>query len=93
MHRAIAEYRLALELDPLNDEAKPRLSRALWQAGRFEESLENYERYNLKSPEEALPLAYSGKRQQAWELIAGLTPQEGGPLRQRDDLPPSGPLL
>jgi tetratricopeptide (TPR) repeat protein len=44
--RAIEEYRTALRLDPLNNQAKFRLSRALWQSGRFTESLENYDRYN-----------------------------------------------
>jgi len=75
--RAIKEYRSALQLDPMNDGAKYRLSRALWQAQRFQESIENYNRYNIKSIEEVLPLMYLGRRQQAWDLIAELTPQAG----------------
>ena len=37
--RAIEEFKKALKLDPLNAQAKFRLSRALWQSGRFTESL------------------------------------------------------
>jgi TolB-like protein/DNA-binding winged helix-turn-helix (wHTH) protein len=91
--RAIEEYRTALALDPLNDPAKYRLSRAFWQSQRFEESLQNYERYNIKAIEEALPLVYLGRRQQAWDLVAELTPQAGGGFRSHDDFPAVRALL
>lgn len=65
----------------------------LWQSGRFEESLQNYGRYNIKSIEETLPLAYIGKRQKAWELVAELTPQAGGTFRWPDDYPAVRALL
>src|SRR5262249_11931001 len=91
--RAIKEYRSALQLDPMNDGAKYRLSRALWQAQRFQESIETYNRYNIKSIEEVLPLMYLGRRQQAWDLIAELTPQAGKPWRLVRDFPPVRALL
>ena len=56
---AIEEYKVALRLDPLNDPAKIRLSRALWQSQRFQESLQNYARYNISAIEEAIPLIYT----------------------------------
>jgi TolB-like protein/DNA-binding winged helix-turn-helix (wHTH) protein len=81
--RAIEEYRIALRLDPLNDHAKFRLSRALWQSGRFTESLENYDRYNIKIVEKVLPMVYLGRRKQAREMMRELTPQSGGNFRPR----------
>ena len=91
--RAVEEYRAALKLDPLNDPAKYRLSRALWQSQRFAESLENYERYNIKAIEEAIPLLYLGRRKQAWELVAELAPQVGHGFRSSEDFPAVRALL
>jgi TolB-like protein len=81
--RAIEECRTALRLDPLNNRAKSRLSGALWQSGRFTESLENYDRYNSKAVEKVLPMVYLGQRKQAWEMLRELTPQAGGNFRPR----------
>jgi TolB-like protein/DNA-binding winged helix-turn-helix (wHTH) protein/lipoprotein NlpI len=75
--QAIEEFRTTLRLDPQNDGAKYRLGRALWQSQRFEEALQNYDRYNIVSFEKALTLAYLGRRQQAWETIEGVAQQLG----------------
>jgi TolB-like protein/DNA-binding winged helix-turn-helix (wHTH) protein len=91
--RAVEEYKAALRLDPLNDPAKYRLSRALWQSQRFQESLENYERYNIKAIEEAIPLLYLGRRKRAWELVAELAPQVGHGFRSSEDFPAVRALL
>jgi len=91
--RAVDEYRAALRLDPLNDPAKYRLSRVLWQSQRFRESLENYERYNIRAIEEAIPLLYLGRRKQAWELVAELAPQVGHGFRSPEDFPAVRALL
>ena len=91
--RAIQELKAALQLDPLNDPAKYRLSRAYWQSQRFEESLANYERYNIKSIEETLPLLYLGRRQQAWDLVRELTPKAGSAFRSGEDFPAVRALL
>ena len=84
--RAIEEFRTALQLDPQNDGAKFRLSRALWQSQRFDEALQNYDRYNLKNSEKALTLAYLGHRKQAWETIEELEPQAGQAWRPAGDI-------
>jgi tetratricopeptide (TPR) repeat protein len=63
--------------------SKSRLSGALWQSGRFTESLENYDRNNSKIVEKVLPMVYLGQRKQAWEMLRDLTPQAGGNLRPR----------
>jgi TolB-like protein len=75
--QAIEEFRTTLRLDPQNDGAKYRLGRALWQSQRFEEALQNYDRYNIVSFEKALTLTYLGRRQQAWETIEGVAQQLG----------------
>ena len=75
--QAIEEFRTTLRLDPQNAGAKYRLGRALWQSQRFEEALQNYDRYNIVSFEKALTLTYLGRRQQAWETIEGVAQQLG----------------
>jgi TolB-like protein/DNA-binding winged helix-turn-helix (wHTH) protein/Tfp pilus assembly protein PilF len=79
--QAIEEFRAALRLDPENDGAKYRLGRALWQSQRFDEALQNYDRYNIESFEKALTLAYLGQRAQAWETIERVAHQLGGARR------------
>lgn len=91
--RAVEEYRTALRLDPLNNQAKFRLSRALWQSGRFTESLENYDRYNIKGFERVLPMVYLGRRKEAWEMMRELTPQTGGYFRSSEDFASISALL
>jgi TolB-like protein/DNA-binding winged helix-turn-helix (wHTH) protein len=91
--QAIEEYRAALKLDPLNDPVKYRLGRALWQSERFEESLQNYDRFNIKAIEEAIPLIYLGRRQRAWDLVTELTPQSGQAFRSPEDFPAVRALL
>jgi tetratricopeptide (TPR) repeat protein len=83
---AIEEFRTALQLDPQNDGAKYRLSRAFWQSQRFGEALQNYDRYNIKNSEKALILAYLGHRQQAWETLEELAPQAGQVWRPPGDI-------
>jgi serine/threonine protein kinase/Tfp pilus assembly protein PilF len=68
--QAIEELRTAINLDPQDGGAKGRLGRALWQSQRFTDALENYERFNIRSFEKALTLAYMGRRAEAWETIA-----------------------
>jgi tetratricopeptide (TPR) repeat protein len=75
--QAIEEFRTTERLDPHNDGAKYRLSRALWQSQRFGEALQAYDRSNIESFEKALTLAYLGRRQQAWETIGRVAQQVG----------------
>jgi TolB-like protein/DNA-binding winged helix-turn-helix (wHTH) protein/Tfp pilus assembly protein PilF len=79
--QAVEEFRTTLRLDPQNEGAKYRLGRALWQSQRFEEALQNYDRYNIESFEKALTLAYLGRREQAWATIEVVAQRLGGARR------------
>jgi TolB-like protein/Tfp pilus assembly protein PilF len=91
--RAVAEFKLALELDPLNDPAKYMLTRALWQSGKFTEAINNTDHYNINCIEGPLPRLYLGRRPQAWALVRELEPQIGGSFRADVDFPAVRALL
>jgi serine/threonine protein kinase/tetratricopeptide (TPR) repeat protein len=80
---AIAEFRTALRLDPLDSGAKYRIGRALWQSQRFEEALRHFQQHNINSADKALALAYLGRVDQAWESLEELRQQSSSVHRDR----------
>jgi TolB-like protein/Tfp pilus assembly protein PilF len=66
--QAIAAFRTALRLDPQDGAATMRLARALWQSNRFEEARDAYERYDIRTFERAVALAYLGRYDDAWKI-------------------------
>lgn len=51
--KAVADYRLAIELDPQHDRARLRLAEGLLQSGDAEEALKHYQRLQKRRPKDA----------------------------------------
>src|SRR5206468_15508 len=51
------------------------------------------DRYNIKNTEKVLSMAYLGRRKEAWEYVAEITPPIGRGSRSNEDFPAVRALL